>query len=149
VTAIGSGERGSTTLWVLALSLLLLMVGGISLDLWRALADHRQLVGVADAAAVAAASGVDVDHFRETGEVRLSDDRATRLAHRLIAAQCSSGGSCRAVEDVSVVVSGVSVAVELRRGFDLTLLGLAVPEGLLAERLEVVARAHADASFRP
>ena len=149
MTGKWSDERGSTTLWVLALSLVLLMVGGISLDLWRALAEHRELAGVADAAAVAAASGVDVDHFRETGEVMLAADRAIELAHRLIAAQCPSDGICPAVDGVSVAVDGVSVVVELRRGFDLTLLGLAVPEGIVAERLEVVARAHADASFRP
>lgn len=141
-----NGERGSTSLWVLALSLALLAVGGIGLDLWRALADYRALAGVADAAAIAGTSGLDVGHFRDTGEVRLSPDLATELAAELVAAQCGSDGSCPAITTMSVETDDVTVAVELRRPFELTLLRLLSPG---SGQLEVVARGHAEASLRP
>src|SRR5438128_12171130 len=35
-------EHGTTTLWVLGLCISLLFLGGLSLDLWRAVADRRQ-----------------------------------------------------------------------------------------------------------
>lgn len=143
-----SEERGSTTLWVLALSLLMLMIGGIGLDLWRALADQRALAGMADAAAVAAASGVDVDHYRETGEIRLAEDLATDLAARLIAAQCSSSGACLGNGQATIRVDGTSAVVELRRPFRLSLLRLVTPPSGLADPLEVRAVARADAVFR-
>ena len=73
-------ERGSVTLWMLGLSLLLLLFGGLSLDFWRGLALQRELAAVADSAAVAAASGIDEALYRETGEVLLDAGRARVLA---------------------------------------------------------------------
>ncbi|MGB7859491.1 MAG: pilus assembly protein TadG-related protein, partial [Acidimicrobiia bacterium] len=52
-------DRGSTTIWMLGLSLLLLLFGGLALDFWRGLAMQRELASVADSAALAAASGID------------------------------------------------------------------------------------------
>lgn len=67
-------ERGSFTLWVLGLCLIMLMVGGVSIDLWRAFAARRSLAAMADAAAVAGASALDESAFRETGSVQLQLD---------------------------------------------------------------------------
>jgi hypothetical protein len=41
-------DRGSVTIWVLGLSMLLLTFGGLALDYWRALALQRELASVAD-----------------------------------------------------------------------------------------------------
>lgn len=142
-------ERGSTTLWVLALSLALFVVGGIGFDLWRALSDYRELSGVADAAAAAGASGVDIDHYRATGEVVLDREAVEDLVAGTIVAQCTSAGYCPNADTVGVTVNGVTVTVEVRRPFGLTLLGLAVPESTLGAPLEVIAVAQADASLRP
>ena len=38
------GRAGTITLWVLGLCISLMFLGGLSLDLWRAVADRRQLV---------------------------------------------------------------------------------------------------------
>jgi hypothetical protein len=46
-------DRGSVTIWVLGLAMLLLVFGGLALDYWRALALQRELAAVADSAAVA------------------------------------------------------------------------------------------------
>ncbi len=75
-----NSERGSVTLWMLGLSLLLLLFGGLALDFWRGLALQRELAAVADSAAVAAASGIDEVFYRETGEIQLDPGRTRVLA---------------------------------------------------------------------
>jgi Flp pilus assembly protein TadG len=136
-------ERGSTTLWTLGLALTLLMVGGISIDLWSALGAHRDLAGIADAAAVAGSSGVDVEVFRAEGRVTLDPGLTRDLALRLIAAQ-PNGGDLDAAPAVVVSGDGQSVTVALQRRVPLTLLGLLVED----RSIVVAAQAQADASLR-
>ena len=57
-------QSGMASLLVLLISVMLLFLGGISLDLWRAFSDRRAVASMADAAAVAGASQVDQDAFR-------------------------------------------------------------------------------------
>jgi Putative Flp pilus-assembly TadE/G-like len=80
-------ERGSATIWMLGLSLLLLVFGGLAVDFWRALAVQRELAAVADSAAVAAASGVDEAVYRESGTVVLDLDRSEELGLAYVRAQ--------------------------------------------------------------
>ncbi|MDH4116430.1 MAG: pilus assembly protein TadG-related protein [Acidimicrobiia bacterium] len=136
-------ERGSTTLWTLGLALSLLMLGGISIDLWSALGAHRDLAGIADAAAVAAASGVDTERFRNDGVVRLDEGLAEGLALSLIAAQ-PNGADLSAAPVVVVAADGQSVTVDLQRRVNLTLLRLLVADGSIV----VGATATSDASLR-
>ena len=74
-----SSDRGSVTLWTLGLSMLLLLFGGLAVDFWRALALQRELAAIADSASVAAASGIDEEHYRDTGEVVIDPERAADL----------------------------------------------------------------------
>lgn len=121
----------------------LLMIGGISIDLWSALGAHRDLAGIADAAAVAASSGVDEAVFRESGVVRLDPSLAEGLALRLISVQ-PNGADLDAAPVVAVTGGGSAVTVTLQRRVPLTLLGL-----LVADRSIVVsAEGRADASLR-
>lgn len=138
-----AGERGSATLWTLGLALTLLMIGGISIDLWSALGAHRDLAGIADAAAVAGSSGVDEAVFRESGVVQLDPGLAEGLALRLIAVQ-PNGADLDAAPVVAVTGGGQAVTVTLQRRVPLTLLGL-----LVADRSIVVsAEGRADAALR-
>jgi Flp pilus assembly protein TadG len=57
-------ESGTITLWMLGLCLMLFLLGGISLDLWRAFSERRSLAATADAAAVAGASALDEAAYR-------------------------------------------------------------------------------------
>ena len=82
-----SSDRGSVTIWMLGLSVLLLLFGGLAIDFWRALALQRELAAVADSAAVAAASGIDEEHYRATGEVILDSTRAQVLGTASMTAQ--------------------------------------------------------------
>lgn len=67
----GERERGSITIWLLGLAALLLFVGGLSLDLWRAVSARQLLANAADAAAIAGSTGIDTARFRDTGQIVL------------------------------------------------------------------------------
>jgi Flp pilus assembly protein TadG len=112
-------ERGSITFWVLGLSIAVLFLGGMSVDLWRVMSDRRELAAVADSAAAAAASAIDVDHWRDTGEIRLLSDGAIDLAQRVVAQHGVAGDLS---DPVGVTVAGDSVQVTMTREVELTLL---------------------------
>ena len=76
-------DGGFLTIWMLGLCLLLLVLGGASLDLWRAFSQRQALAGLADAAALAGASGIDRAAARR-GVIRLDPAEATSLANRSI-----------------------------------------------------------------
>lgn len=110
------------TIWVLGLSILLLVFGGLALDYWRALALQRELASVADSAAIAAASGIDEETYRATGDLVLEPDRARRLVDAAV--------SWQGIEVVStdVVVDSDSVSVTLTGVVELGLLGVFVDQ---------------------
>ncbi len=119
-----TSDRGSVTLWMLGLSILLLLFGGLAVDFWRALALQRELAAVADSMAVAAASGIDEEHYRETGEVVIDPARAAALG--------SSYARSQDVElvgmGVSTEVDGSSVTVEVEGELELGLIGVFVDQ---------------------
>jgi len=115
-----SGERGTTTFWMLGLCLMLLFLGGISLDLWRAFGTRHTVAGEADAAAIAGASGIDEGYFRTTGEVRIDPARARETALENLRQQDDADRYTR----VEVDVEDAQVVVTLSRRVDFTLLRL-------------------------
>jgi len=110
-------DRGSITFWVLGLTILILGFGGLALDFWRVLSVQRQAGAIADAAVVAAASGVDEEHYRLTGEIVLDPDRAIELGSLSVASQ--DAGVESALFDVASDGSrvGVEVIDEIEGGF--------------------------------
>jgi Flp pilus assembly protein TadG len=114
-------QRGSITIWVLGLTVSLLLVGGLTLDLWRTLGARRSLASIADAAAVAGANGLDEGALRD-GEVRLDPDRVRALVRQSLAAQHEP------VEVIAVEVSSTRVTVRLRRVVPLTIAKVFDPE---------------------
>lgn len=117
-------ERGSAVIWLVGLTTLLLLFGGLAVDFWRALALQRELAAVADSAALAAASGIDEALYRETGEVVLDSTRAEALGRASIAGQeveLLSG-------DVLTSADGLQVDVVLVDSLELGLLGIFVDQ---------------------
>lgn len=120
--ATGPHEQGSVTLFLLGLGVALLLLGGIALDLWRLLGDRRELSALADAAAIAATSGLDVDHFRETGVAMMDPFAVDMRIEELLGAQPEATLVGLSAPHVSFVAPGCDVAVRLERQFDFTLL---------------------------
>lgn len=108
------------------LAVCLLVVGGFAVDLWRVLVERRHWADVADAAAAAGANGVDVDHYRSTGEVRLDPEQAVALAAQSLAGQPDRDGLRGAPR---VAADDTTVVVELDAEVDLTLLRLVALAG--------------------
>lgn len=136
---MSKSERGSVTIWMLGLSVLLLLFGGLALDFWRGLALQRELAAVADSAAIAAASGIDEEYYRTTGEVILDATRSRALALTSVAAQDVDLRSVSSTTSADLVSVTVIVIAELELG----LLGVFVDE---SEPL--IVRASATASPR-
>jgi Flp pilus assembly protein TadG len=108
-------DRGSLTLWSLAICVALLAFGGVTVDFWRAISGWRRL-------AAAGASGIDEAHYRATGEVVLDRDRAERLARRSLAAQLDD----REITGIGdVEVDGDQITVQLQGDVELLLPQLA------------------------
>lgn len=115
-------DSGSVTIWVLGLSMLLLLFGGLALDYWRGLALQRELAAVADSAAVAAASGIDEDVYRTTGDLVLEPVRSSGLAETAVEWQDMD------VVDIVVDVEPGVVNVTLSAELELGLLGVFVDQ---------------------
>jgi hypothetical protein len=108
-------ERGAVTLWVLGLCVCVLFLGGLSLDLWRAVGERRALSAMADAAAAAGANGVDEAALR-AGRVHLDPVRARALAQTQL--------DPTHYDDGEVAVDSERVRVTLRGHVDFSLLGI-------------------------
>jgi hypothetical protein len=117
-------ESGSVTLWMLGLCVMVLFVGGLSLDLWRGFAERRALAAMADAAAVAGAGAVDEVALRTSGIVRLNPDRAAVLARRSLAGQPGAA----AIQGASVRAGPRLVAVDVFGVVEFTLLRVLLPD---------------------
>lgn len=115
-----AGERGSVSIWIIMWMLCLLFIAGFGLDLWRGIAVRRALSEQADAAAAAGANAVDLDVFRDTGEVVIDPRLAEALAVENLAAQ----GETDLVDDavVSVDPATQEVTVTLSGTVQVTLV---------------------------
>jgi Flp pilus assembly protein TadG len=133
-------ERGTVTLWVLGLCVALLFLGGLGLDLWRAVGARRALSSMADTAATAGANGLDTDALR-AGTLRLDPARARAVAAGALARDPDFGH----VEEADVRVDGNRVTVALRAHVDFSLLGIF----LGGQRFDVQAHASARPEERP
>jgi Flp pilus assembly protein TadG len=116
-------ESGTITLWMLGLCLLLFLLGGISLDLWRAFSERRSLAATADAAAVAGASALDEAAYRSSGVVRLVPADAQRRARASLADQLDR----RALRDSRVEATEDTVMVTVGGSVDFSLLQIVSP----------------------
>jgi uncharacterized membrane protein len=135
----GADERGTITLWVLGLCVSVLFLGGLSVDLWRAVADRRELSSMADSAALAAANGVDVEALR-AGVLRLDPARARTIALESL----SESAHARNLDAIDVDVIGNRVTVSLRDHVDFSLLGIFMG----GERFDVQVHASAEPEER-
>lgn len=115
-----------------------LFLGGVSLDLWRAVEVRQDLAAMADSAANAGAGHIDVAHFRDTGEIILDDTLArTRAAATLAAHQDfdKTNGS------PTITTAGAFLTVRLEGEVPLSLLRIFLGGGTLSVDATGVAQA--------
>jgi len=132
-------ESGTITLWMLGLCLMLFLLGGISLDLWRAFSERRSLAATADAAAVAGASALDEAAYRSSGAVRLVPADAQRRAQASLAEQLDR----RALRDSRVEATEETVIVTVGGSVDFSLLQVVAPGDEFAITVHATARPQA------
>lgn len=113
-------ERGTVTLWLLGLAMMLLPLGGLGVDLGRSFSSRRALGAAADAAALAGAGALDVGVYRASGVVVLDPVSAEQRARRSIANQLDRDDLRR----IAVRADTTSVTVEVEGVVNLTLLRL-------------------------
>jgi Flp pilus assembly protein TadG len=118
-----STERGDAMIvWCLLFALLLLPLGGLTIDLWRGIAVQRSLQSAAEDAATAGSSGIDVQQYRATGCLLLDPAAAVPLAQANLAAQSDLGPL--AAVNIYVSPNGQQISVRLQEDVHLTLLAL-------------------------
>ena len=105
---------------MLGCCLLVLTLGGLSLDLWRAFSERRAVAAAADAAALAAASAIDEARYRSTGEVVLVPSTAVERARTSLRTQLDAV----AVRSADVAVDREAATVTVRGSVGFTLLRL-------------------------
>lgn len=115
-----NGERGSITLWMVGMVMVVFAVGGIAIDLWRGVAAHRNVASVVDGAAVAAGSGIDEERWRLGGVLILDSDRVRQQ----VAAARDVHDDPPVVLEVVTAADGSEATVTGRTTVELTLLGL-------------------------
>lgn len=127
-----NGERGSVTLWMVGLVMVVLVVGGIAIDLWRGLIAYQHLSSLVDSVAVAAGSGIDESVWRLEGRLVLDPERVRSRVSEAITTQTG----LPVAYDVDTAADGSEATVRAWTSVDLTLLRL-----VSAGPLEVSARA--------
>ncbi len=119
------GQRGSITIWGIGLTLVIALFAGLVIDTWRVFAIRQDLSGMADAAAIAGATAIDIDHLNETGEVILDGSDAELRAFEYLEYQ--DGWSDDIAFAIIATGDGSGITVVLERHVDFTLLGPLLP----------------------
>ncbi|MFW2380596.1 MAG: pilus assembly protein TadG-related protein [Acidimicrobiales bacterium] len=120
-----TSERGSISTLGLGMTLLLFVVGGISIDLWRVVAARQDLVQRADAAATAGANAIDVDEFRFSGELILDPGSAVAAAEEVLGSPSTwefTGTGRVEARDPDLLTN--DMVVSLTREVEFALLGI-------------------------
>ncbi|MCP3995161.1 MAG: hypothetical protein GY722_08860 [bacterium] len=121
----GVSQRGSVTIWGIGLTLVIAAFAGLVIDTWRVFAERQDLSGMADSAAIAGATAIDVAHLNESGEVVLQPTDAELRALDYLTRQ--DGWSADIVYTIVAAADGSNISVVLEKDVDFTLLGPLLP----------------------
>jgi len=119
-----TSERGTITLWLLGCCVMLLVLGGLGVDLGRGFSERRALSAAADAAALAGAGAIDEAEYRATGRLLLVPALAETRARDDLARQFDT----RALRGFRVFADREHVEVVVDGDVDLSLLRLLAQE---------------------
>lgn len=113
-------DRGSVTIWMLGLVMVMLAVGGLALDLWRILGEKHRLELIADRAAATGSGALDPLAYRDSGLIVLDEGAARLRALEVV--------NARGVGDVGITTAPTEITVALQGEVSLSLLKLLLPD---------------------
>lgn len=116
-------QHGTFTVWALGLCITLFMIGGISVDLWRAFAARRALAEIADSAARNGANSINVEQRELYGTVSIDGPAAKNAAERSINDNAALNNVNVTSSRVNVDVATNEIDVEVNSNFSFFLLG--------------------------
>lgn len=130
------GERGAVTIWGIGLVLVLFGFAGLAVDTWHVFAARQALAGLADSAAIAGATAVDVEMFRAGGEVMLDEAAAGARTAAYLEANASSLD-----DDITAAIGfpDGGIEVTLHREVELTLLRVFLADDTVSMRVSAFA----------
>ncbi len=105
--------------------MILALFAGLVIDTWRVFAIRQDLAGMADAAVIAGATAIDIDHLNDTGEVVLAGEAAELRVLEYLERQ--EGWSTEIGYTIIAAPDGSNVTVALQQHVDFTLLGPLLP----------------------
>lgn len=117
-------EHGTFTVWALGLCITLFMIGGISVDLWRAFSQRRTLSEIADSAARNGANNINVDQRALYGNVIIDPNSAKASAQQSINDNAALNNVDIKNSEINVDVANNEIDVEIRSNYSFFLLGL-------------------------
>lgn len=113
------GERGSSLMLMPAAVLVMLLLGAIALDAAAVRMQVRELRNTARSAANDALSAaVDVGHLRETGEIRIDEERARAIVADAVTQRSIEGVDVDAVTVRTDADGTLVLTVTLQRSVD-------------------------------
>lgn len=116
-------EYGTFTVWALGLCITLFMIGGISVDLWRAFTARRQLTEIADTAARNGANKINVERRALYGEVIIDSVAAKDSAQLSIDENAELNNVYVKSTIITVDTATNEIDVEVNSNFSFFLLG--------------------------
>ena len=98
---------------------------GLVIDTWRVFAERQDLSGMADSAAIAGATAINIPHLNENGEVILHRADAEMRALDYLTRQ--DGWSADISYSIVTAADGSVIEIVLEKDVDFTLLGPLLP----------------------
>ena len=118
-------ENGfSAPIMIVIMAFMVAIIGGISIDLWRIIEDHREVTGLVDGAAIAGATAVDIAAFEAdpTADPILDPGLATQRACQYMNDHSDVASCPSATLTVSFAPDLTGIEVTFQRDVELTLL---------------------------
>lgn len=111
VRAAGDGDRGSASVFVIGMIVVLMVVAGLVVDGGRAINARARVLDDAEQAARAGANQLDVGTLRATGEVRIDPGAADAAARDFLRVRGYGAGDVQVTADTAQVTVQVSDTV--------------------------------------
>ena len=116
-------EHGTFTVWALGLCITLFMIGGFSVDLWRAFSQRRTLTEIADSAARNGANNINVDQRILNGNIVIDPVIAKAEAQKSIEENALLNNVNIKNSKITVDIATNEVDVEIISDYSFFLLG--------------------------